>query len=88
MLRRTIARNSVPPELYDAEARARWAKRTLQPMGLFCSVECLVRSVDRLKGLDRVFREKGVGLKPLGETAPARIQPAVCAAGIALAEVS
>jgi hypothetical protein len=70
MLRRTIARNSVPPDIYDAEARARWAKQTLQPMGLFCSVECLVRSADRLKNLDHVFWEKGVGLKPLGQTAP------------------
>jgi hypothetical protein len=33
-------------------------------MGIYCSLTCLRRSMERLEGLDRMFREKGVGTRP------------------------
>jgi hypothetical protein len=61
MLRRRILQNSVPPEVLNEAGRRAWAWASEQRMGIFCSLTCLERSMDRLKQLDQKFREKGVG---------------------------
>jgi hypothetical protein len=63
MLRRRILRNSVPPEILNAAARRAWAKDTEQWMGTYCSLDCLEKSLARLKALDQTFRERGVGTR-------------------------
>jgi hypothetical protein len=35
-------------------------------MGLYCSIACLRRSMERLEALDQTFREKGVGTRLAG----------------------
>jgi hypothetical protein len=60
-LRRRILRNSIPPEiLNEAECRA-WARQTEQWMGCYCSLACIEKSMMRLKELDKIFRQNGVG---------------------------
>jgi hypothetical protein len=63
MLRRRILRNSVPPEILNEAARRAWAKSTEQWMGVYCTLDCLEKSLARLKTLDQIFRERGVGTR-------------------------
>ena len=67
-LRRSIVRGSIPPDVLNAEARRNWAHQNQQRMGLFCSIECLARSMERLCSLDATFKVKGIGLKLNPET--------------------
>jgi hypothetical protein len=70
LLRRKILKKSIPPEILNEAQRARWAKDKEQWMGVYCSLECLEKSLPRLKRLDRELREKGVGTRLVADVAP------------------
>jgi hypothetical protein len=65
-LDRRIVPGSVPPEILTEAERRTWAQSHRQWMGLYCSMACLRRSMERLEGLDRMFREKGIGTRLAG----------------------
>jgi hypothetical protein len=69
-LRRRIVPGSLGPHLPP--------KRNEQPMGLYCSLNCLISAIPRLLVLDANFTQRGVGLKPLaaGEQPPVIQAPA------------
>lgn len=62
-LRRRIVKNSVPPEVLSETERKAWARSIEQRMGLYCSIDCLEKSMERLRDLDRLFRERGTGTR-------------------------
>ena len=65
-LDRRIIPGSVPPDILSETERRTWAHSFRQWMGVYCSLTCLRRSMERLEGLDRTFREKGVGTRLAG----------------------
>ena len=66
LLDRRIVPGSVPPDVLSEAERRTWARLSRKWMGLYCGVACLRRSMDRLEGLDRMFREKGIGTRLAG----------------------
>jgi hypothetical protein len=74
---------SIPPGWYRLVRRivpgslgphlpANRQRQTEMPMGLYCSIHCLISATKRLSELDESFRKQGIGLKPL---APAEQPP-------------
>jgi hypothetical protein len=45
-----------------AEQRV-WARSNRQWMGIYCSMTCLRRSMERLEQLDQKFRKQGIGTR-------------------------
>jgi hypothetical protein len=58
-LDRRIIPGSVPPDILTEAERRAWAHSRRQGMVLYCSMACLRRSMERLEGLDRMFRREG-----------------------------
>jgi hypothetical protein len=56
---------------------APWDRRHSQPMGIYCSLECLLEVLLRLELLEADLKQLGVGLKKLkpGERPPALPAP-------------
>ena len=59
-LDRRIIPGSVPPDILTEAQRRTWAHSFRQWMGVYCSLTCR-QSMERLEGLDRMFREEGIG---------------------------
>jgi hypothetical protein len=76
MLRRRILKNSVAPEILNATERKNWANQTEQSMGIFCGLQCLEKSLTRLKALDEMFRQRGTGTRLLEQEVPSALTPA------------
>jgi hypothetical protein len=65
-LDRRIIPGSVPPDILTEAERRSWARLNRQWMGLYCSMVCLRRSMERLEQLDEKFRQHGIGTRMAG----------------------
>jgi hypothetical protein len=69
VLDRRIVPGSVPPDVLTEAERCTWARLNRQWMGIYCSMTCLRRSMERLEQLDEKFRKQGIGTRLAGTQA-------------------